>query len=90
MSSENFNDVLAIPIFNVFSDPFAKSLLRSDEMRPLLAHVLSIITGFSEKKILKAKLIGGELTKDNLKEKGQIADIIIHCEKFLKMYLLKI
>ena len=58
-----------IKIFNVFSDPFAKSLLRSDEMKPLLAHVLSLVTGFSESKILKARIMGGELTKDNLYEK---------------------
>ena len=67
--------------FNVFYDPFAKSLLRSEEMRPLLANVLSTITGFSEQDILNATFIGGELPKDNLKQKGQIADIIIHLDE---------
>ena len=74
------NNKKKLKTFNVFCDPFAKSLLRSEEMRPLLAHVLSKLTGFNEMDILKATFIGGELPKDNLKQKGQIADIIIHLD----------
>lgn len=73
----NNKNIKRLEPFNVFSDSFAKSLLRSKEMRPVLAHVLSILTGFSESDILKANFEGGELPKDNVIQKGQIADIVI-------------
>lgn len=78
---ESVKDDLENREFCFLYDALAKSILRANETRELVAGALSYVTSFPKKDIVEAEFVGGELPKDNIKQKGQVADIIIHLDK---------
>ena len=64
--------------FNMMLDPLFKAVARSTEARKMIASVISEVTDIKKEDIIKAKFVGGDIPKQNEKEKGKISDIIIY------------
>jgi len=69
-----------IKVLNMMSDAIFKAVSRSKEARKMIASVVSSVTHIKKEDIIKAKFVGGEIPKQNSKEKGKISDIIIYLE----------
>ncbi len=72
---------------NMLNDAMFKAVFRSVEARKMVATFLSRITGIEESILEKAEYQGGELVKNNIKEKGKVSDIIVKIQDDNKIIL---
>ncbi len=71
---------LKIQEINMLNDAMFKSIIRSEEARPLVNKFLHFLTNIEMEKLEEAIFMGGEIPKKNLKEKGKISDVLIKVE----------
>ena len=72
----------------MLNDAMFKSIMRSEEARPLLNKFLHFLTNIEMEKLEGAIFMGGEIPKKNLKEKGKISDVLIkvdNCQLILEI-----
>ncbi len=73
---------------NMLNDAMFKSIIRSEEARPLVNKLLYFLTNIEMEKLEGAIFMGGEIPKRNLKEKGKISDVLIkvdNCQLILEL-----
>ena len=61
---------------NLMNDALAKSIIRSKEARKEVIDFLSGITHIPKKEFRHALFVGGEIPKNNKKEKGKVSDVM--------------
>ncbi len=79
---------LKIQEINMLNDAMFKSVIRSEEARPLVNKFLHFLTNIEMEKLERATFMGGEIPKKNLKEKGKISDVLIkvdNCQLILEI-----
>ena len=72
----------------MLNDAMFKSIIRSEEARPLVNKFLHFLTNIEMEKLERATFMGGEIPKKNLKEKGKISDVLIkvdNCQLILEL-----
>ncbi len=60
------------------NDSFFKAMIKDPSSKDILSSVLSILLHLPKKEFEHMKITGGEIPKQNQKEKGKVSDIIIY------------
>ncbi len=73
----------------MLNDAMFKSVIRSEEARPLVNEFLHYLTSIQMEKLEEATFMGGEIPKNHIEEKGKISDVLIKVENSQIMIVLE-